>query len=151
MRKVERPGQSLAGDCRPTARSETTFWALLTGNDITSLRYTFVRVIPVATKDESDFVIGRDLPLYSEIASTEPEEGFAREACGNRGIPLYPVVQVTYSGPDADSLPALLFNYKVMKPNISITPHDYRDNFSGGFSIVCYHPGTGIPQQPSIQ
>lgn len=45
---------------------------LLTGNDITGMRYTFVRVVPVATKDESDFVIGRDQPLYYEIASIEP-------------------------------------------------------------------------------
>lgn len=148
VRKVERPGQILTGDRRPTAPSETTFWALLTGNDITGMRYSFVRVIPVATKDESDFVIGRDFPLYYEIASLEPEEGFAREANGTRGIPLYSVVQVTYIGPDADDLPAFLFNYQVMDSNLPITPHDHRDNFNGGFAFACYHPGTGLPQQP---
>lgn len=56
VREIEKPGQNLDGDRRPAPPIQPTFWAMLTGNDITGLRYGSVRVNPVATEDEADFI-----------------------------------------------------------------------------------------------
>src|SRR5688572_3462868 len=85
VRRVEGMRDSRAGDRTTATPTDTEFWALLTGVDVTGLRYTFLRVFPEASTDKADFAIGKDLAY--RFASAEPEEGFARESNGNKGVP----------------------------------------------------------------
>lgn len=34
---------------------------------------------------------------------------------------------------------------------VYLPPHEHRDNLNGGFAFACYHPSTGLPQQPWAQ
>jgi hypothetical protein len=55
VRRDERTGRDMAGETPIKHPTEPEFWALLTGVDLTGLRYTFVRVIPGASVDRADF------------------------------------------------------------------------------------------------
>lgn len=146
VRRVERTPRNLAGE-RPVARpSDTSFWALITGNDIMGLRYHFVRVIPDAGTDRADFRF--ETGLAYRIAGEEPEAGYAREASGVRGVPIYSVVKAEFIGYDADEEPAYLFQWAPPPEPNALPPHDHRDNLNGGFAFSTYHPGTSLPQMP---
>lgn len=101
-----------------------------------------------SSRDRADFIIGQDAAVFYEIIGERPEEGWAREANGNRGIPLYSVVRVEFIGYDAEGLPSFLFNYGDARLEQSLRPHDHRDNYNGGYAFAVFHPGTGLPQQP---
>jgi hypothetical protein len=133
----------------PTRRLGDEFWAMLMGPaDQMGLRYYFVHVVPDASGDQADFAIGKDAAVSYRIASDEPELGYARESNGVRGVDLYTVVKVSCIGLDQDGLPAFLFTFGPPIDDSFLRPHDHRDNFNGGFAFACYHPGTGLPQQP---
>lgn len=66
-------------------------------------------------------------------------------------MPLYSVVRLKYIGVDAADESAFLFTHQVMDLNAPVMPHDHRDNYNGGYTFACYHPGTGLPQQPWAQ
>ena len=47
-----------------------------------------------------------------------------------------------------DGEPAYIFQYAFDPDVLILPPHDHRSNLSGGVAFGCYHPGTGLPQQP---
>jgi hypothetical protein len=138
---------SRAGDRTRATPTEADFWARITGCDVTGLRYTFLRVYPEASTDRADFAIGKDLAY--RFTSDAPEEGYARESNGNRGVPTLSVVRDHFIGYDADDLPADLVSYGDARPGQGLPPHDHRSNnpMDGGFAFSVFHPGTSLPQQ----
>ena len=61
-----------------------SFWAMITGCDITGMRYDFVRVAPDVASDKADFSIGKP-PINYQIVSDQPEDGLrSRSECNRR-------------------------------------------------------------------
>jgi hypothetical protein len=127
--------------------TDTFFWGMLLGSDITGKRFHFVKVYPDASADQADFHLTNGQSYI--IAETEAETGFAREANGNPGVPPYTVALMQFVGYDADGEPAYMFQCSIGTPqDWVLPPHDHRDNYNGWFAFSVYHPGTALPQQP---
>jgi hypothetical protein len=134
----------------PRTQRDMSFWAMITGNDITGQRYDFVRVAPDVASDKADFSIGKP-PINYQIVSDQPDDGYAREANATRGVPTMTVVQLTYIGDDADGAPAYLFQYIAPQQEWGVPIHDHRSNDAGGLAFAIYHPGTALPQMPWVE
>lgn len=160
---------SRGGERLPAGPIDGPFWALITGMDFvsplyknaskTDLRmvYSFVRVAP-SIDAEADLWVG----------NTQGYKIFPDTAAH-----IHEAIEINGNATPANSLVRMMFTHwedveeihdgKPMKVRqarfaFAFTPtvietflpnHDHRDNVTGGgFAFACYHPGTGLPQQP---
>lgn len=142
--------QSRTGDRTGRTASEESFWAIITGRDVTGQHFHFLRCqMNLDTDSRDDFKLTNGVGYI--IVGDEPDFGIGREANGNRAVPTYTVTRMFFNGYDRDNLPAYIFVSDDDGTEADLRLHDHRDNFNGGFAFACYHPGTGLPQQPWAQ
>lgn len=148
VRRVEQTPLNLRGDAAPTYTPDTSFWAYTSGCDITGKRYSWIKVVPVQGSDISAFTILQNDNLWTFADPTIAGTENACEVNGTRGIDPGTIVRLTFSGYNADGTPRYMFGYTPPAPDVSLIPHDHRDNApnSGGFAFAVFHPGTALPQ-----
>ena len=144
-RRVERMPRDMAGDRTRDFQTNTGFWAMILGLDISGLKYSFNRVIPDPKSTlPAAFVLNEELRFSFD---GEPMWEAGREANGLRGVTLGTVVWMTFVGYGVNDEPVFLFSHPRPVEG-GLPPHDHRDNFNGGFAFATYHPGTGVPTMP---
>jgi hypothetical protein len=153
-RKVERPPVDRTGDRNRPTPQDTQFWAYLsTPGGSAGLHWSWVRVCPVEkppTADKPLITVTDDLPLWKFAEPMTTGYQTAREANGNRDVPVGTVALLSFVGYDEAGEPLYVFTYQPTTQQGDMPTHDHRDNMpnNGGFAFSCYHPGTGLPQQP---
>lgn len=150
-RKIERTPTNLVGDRNPGAPQDISFWAWLSSaSGMNGLFWSWVRVQPVADLPTADDPVTiEDSPLFE--LSDPHVAGYqnAREASNNRDVPPESIVLLHFAGYDRAGEPQYVFQFHAPRVQAGGLPiHDHRDNFAGGFSYACYHPGTSLPAQP---
>jgi hypothetical protein len=146
--------KNLRGRPSPSGPIENEIWGLLTGCDLSGKRYSFVRVTPDASGDDTDVIInGGNIGFNIVVNDANPGQLFtAYEVNGAIGATMQ-IVRLTFAGyrkdpTTGDKLPVFVFQYEQMNPNLPLPIHDHRDNLpgSGGFAFAVYAPGTALPQ-----
>lgn len=146
-RKVERTPVDRAGDRSGLYDAGRGFWAMVHGNDVSGIRYSFSKVVfdPLSAMPEA-FTISNTLRFGFDGASSE---GYtAIEVNGTRGVRPFTVVWMSFAGYGTAGEPIFMFSHPNGDPSPSLPPHDHRDNLNGGFAFATFHPGTGLPQMP---
>lgn len=161
---------SRGADRLPDGPSSGPFWAFITGMGLETpvkpgasptlprLVYSFIRILPCADA-EADLWLNQTQGY--RFADTVAHIHQAIEVNG-RPVPSNEIVTMTFTGfventetvNDQDvtvKRPRFAFSYAPTRVEYVLPHHDHRDNFHGGFAFACYHPGTGLPQQPWAQ
>lgn len=149
IKKIEAQPTDHTATRTPPGPSEQRFFAFLTGCDLSGKRYSWMRVFPDMSSDSPDLIL--DSGLKWKVFGETPVTGYetALEGNGVRGLTDI-VVELQFAGFNADGDVNYIFMHQQVQDQFQIVPlHDHRDNLTGGgFAFACYHPGTGLPQQP---
>lgn len=147
VRKVLNTPDDRTRERTPPGPDEQSFFAWITGCDVSGKRYNWARVYPDMSSDSPDLIL--DSAMKWKLFGQPPVTGFetAYEANGRQGL-TDRIVLLTYAGRNADNEAVYTFICEIQQPDNQLPIHDHRDNCNGGFAFAVYHPGTSLPQQP---
>src|SRR5256885_13005443 len=110
VRKVEGQPQDRRSDRTPSGPDEQSFFAWLSGCDLSGLRYSWARVAPDMSSDTPDIIL--DNAMKWRLVGEPPVTGFhtAYEANSQRGL-TDRIVRLTFAGFNADDDPMYVFTH----------------------------------------